>query len=99
MCPKPMNAIFAITYSSYPGEGRGPVQKRNGASAAWPRPSPGYSLSAFPIPRPFLDESSHAFLLVLGPEQAVEQAALESDALAQRDLERRIDHLLDRDRG
>ena len=38
-------------------------------------------LSSLPIARPLLDEGGHAFLLVLGAEQAVEQAALEADAL------------------
>src|SRR5438309_1563520 len=56
-------------------------------------------LASLPVTRPFLDEGGHAFLLVLGAEQTVEQAALEADPLAERDLERRVDHLLDRDRG
>ena len=34
-------------------------------------------------PRALVDEGGHAFLLVLGAEQAVEQAALEVDALRQ----------------
>src|SRR6476661_4030657 len=56
------------------------------------------SLTSLPIARPLLDEGGHAFLLVLGPEQAVEQPALEADALSERHLERRIDHFLDRNR-
>ena len=52
-----------------------------------------------PLARALLDERGHAFLLVLGAEQAVEQAALEIDALRQRHLERGVDHFLGRDRG
>ena len=51
------------------------------------------------LPGRFLDEGGHAFLLVLGAEQAVEQPALEADALAERDFEGGVDHLLGRDRG
>src|SRR4051812_19994482 len=40
-------------------------------------------LPTLPIARALLDEGGHAFLLVLGAEQAVEQAALEIDALRQ----------------
>src|SRR5688572_11882949 len=56
-------------------------------------------LSTFPIPRPLLDEGGHAFLLVLGAEQAMEQPALETDALGQAHLERGIDHFLGGDGG
>ena len=43
----------------------------------------------FQFARPLLDEGGHAFLLVLGAEQAVEQPALEADALAERDARTR----------
>src|SRR3954447_20609394 len=44
-------------------------------------------LPPLPVARALLNESGHALLLVLGAEQAVEQAALEADALAERVLE------------
>src|SRR4051812_17822954 len=56
-------------------------------------------LPSLPIAWPLLDEGRHAFLLVLGPEQPVEQAPFEPDALRKRDLEGGVDHLLDGDRG
>src|SRR5687768_3166487 len=45
-------------------------------------------LPSLPIPGPLFDEGGHAFLLVLGAEQAVEQAPLEADALRQAHFER-----------
>src|SRR5688572_23749966 len=45
------------------------------------------SLPPRPLARPLLDESGHAFLLVFGSEQAMEQAALEADALCQAHFE------------
>src|SRR5438067_11569697 len=65
----------------------------------WPRPMNAIFaivLASLPVARPLFDERHHAFLLVLGPEQAVEQAALEADPLAERDFERGADHFLDR---
>src|SRR4051812_38852714 len=72
------------------------TKKRRDASPG-PRLSPWNNLPSLPIPWPLVDEGGHAFLLVLCPEQSVEQAALEADALRQRDLEGGVDHLLDRD--
>src|SRR5947209_18405436 len=56
-------------------------------------------LASFPVPWSFLDEGGHAFLLVLGPEQAMEQPPLETDALAERDFEGGVDYFLHRDCG
>src|SRR4029079_15953458 len=61
--------------------------------------TPRDRLSALPIPRSFFDEGGHSFFLVVVTEQAVEQAPLEADALAQRDLEGCVHHLLDGDCG
>src|SRR3954453_12009388 len=67
----------------------------------WPRPMNAMRamLTSLPIARPLVDEGGHAFLLVLGAEQAMEQSALEPDARAERKLERGVDHLLGRDGG
>ena len=47
----------------------------------------------------FFAESSHAFLLIIGAEQPVKQAAFEADPLRQRGFERGVDHFLVRDGG
>src|SRR5690349_17090026 len=68
----------------------------------WPRPMNAIfaiTLASLPVARPLVDEGGHAFLLVLGPEQAVEQPTLETDALAERDFESGVDHFLGRDCG
>src|SRR5687767_741514 len=71
----------------------------------WPRPMKAILaiarelLPAGPVAGALLDEGGHSFFLVVRAEQSVEQAALEADALRQRHLERRVDHLLGRDRG
>src|SRR5437764_9325200 len=64
----------------------------------WPSPMNAMRamLPSLPLAGPLVDERGHAFLLVLGAEQAMEQPPLEPDALAERDFEGGIDHLLDR---
>src|SRR4051794_36290616 len=54
--------------------------------------------ASFPVTWPFLDEGSHAFFLVLGAEQSMEQAALEADALAEGDFKGSVNHFLDGNR-
>src|SRR5205085_12010149 len=49
-------------------------------------------LASLPVRRTLLDEGLHAFFLVLGAEQAVEQAAFEVDALGEAVLEGGVDH-------
>src|SRR3546814_2113642 len=56
-------------------------------------------LLALPIGRTLVDESGHAFFLVFGSEETVEQAALIGDALRQRHFEGGVDLLLGRHRG
>src|SRR5206468_8590162 len=50
----------------------------------WPRPMNAMRaiLPSLPVPRPLVDERGHPFFLVLGAEQAMEQPALETDALS-----------------
>ena len=57
-----------------------------------PSPPPPVSLT-------LLDEGRHAFLLVFGAEQPVEQAPLEINSLGEAHLERGVDLLLGSDRG
>src|SRR3546814_15179596 len=56
-------------------------------------------LLALPIGLTLVDESGHAFFLVFGSEETVEQAALIGDALRQRHFEGGVDLLLGRHRG
>src|SRR3546814_20155481 len=51
-------------------------------------------LLALPIGLTLVDESGHAFFLVFGSEETVEQAALIGDALRQRHFEDGVDLLL-----
>src|SRR5438270_10326498 len=55
----------------------------------WPRPMNAMRaiLPSLPIPRSLVDEGGHAFPLVFGTEQTMEQPPLESDALSERNLE------------
>src|SRR5688500_16512949 len=71
----------------------------------WPRPMnailaiSSQLLAAGPFRRPLLDEGGHAFLLVVGSEQPVEQPPLEANALGEAHFERGVDHFLGCDRG
>src|SRR4051812_16825153 len=100
MWPRPMNAILAIPTPCSPAKaGVQSRTKERREAPPGPRPSPGNSLPALPLPRPLLDKGGHAFFLVLGAEQAVEQASLETDTGAKRKFERGVDHFLGRHRG
>src|SRR6478672_11304860 len=75
--PSPMNAILAITTPCSPKAGVQSETKETARSAAWAPAYAGERSFALPLARPLVDERGHAFFLVLGPEQAVEQPALE----------------------
>src|SRR3954470_10190064 len=64
-----------------------------------PRPIKATRAMSFSLPLglTLVDEGAHPFFLVLGSEQAVEQAAFEDDPLGEAGFEGGVDHLLGRD--
>src|SRR6476660_574107 len=57
---------------------------------------PSANLPVLPLRLTLFDERLHAFLLIVGCEQGMENAPLEAHALGERRLERDVDRLLAR---